>query len=491
VTLRGALIGLIFILLGIAALRDVVRIGNDLPWRVMYDFQDFYCAGAALDEARNPYTYEPLRTCEHRVDARPSVQANPSLAIPAPQPPYDFPIFMALAKLRFADARGIYAAAIVIAVLLSAIVLWRLEIPLDVALLSLALAPGYQELAAGQIVPFVLLTLVLAGWMLAQRRDILCGIFAGLTALEPHLGAGVALSVLFFVPRARWSLIATCVSLTVVGVVATGPRVFATYLVHVLPAQAWAEVAFPPQYSLTYVLHAIGISDSPALALGTLSFGLFLIAGLAMAPRLSDHLRRRELLVFFPAATAIMAGAYVHVIELAFAIPAALVFARFAHGLRRSVCVAAVSLLTVPWIAAWGVKKLFLASVFVCAALLYRLRAAAAIGIGTTLLVAAAVYLFELHPPRLPAPAPLPATAYAPWALVQVEWRVLVQQLDTHDLRWFAIKIPGWCALTAIFITGLLEYRAGQGRSGIATQRGGIDGDALPLSDRIVAQPNV
>jgi hypothetical protein len=155
-----------------------------------------------------------------------------------------------------------------------------------------------------------------------------------------------------------------------------------------------------------------------------------------------------------------MAGAYVHVVELCFAIPAALVFAQFSHGLRRSAAAAAVALLTVPWIAAWGVKKLFLASVCVSALLLYRLRAMPALGIGVTLLVATTLYLFELHPPWLPTAPPLPATSYAAGALVQIEWRSVADFLDAHDPLWLAIKLPGWCGLAAIFILGVSEYRS-------------------------------
>ena len=424
----------------------------------MYDFQDFYCAGAALDQGKNPYAYEPLRTCEHRVNPR-SFRANPSLAIPAPQPPYDLPPFMLLARFDFATARAIYAAVIVLAVAASALVLWRLGIPLDVAVLALALAPGYHELDAGQIIPFVLLLLVLTAWMLKEGRDGIAGIFAGLTAVEPHLGIGVALAVLLFVPRARASLIATCATLAAIGISVASLHGAALYLTRVLPAQAWAEVRFPPQYSLTYALHALGVSDGTALVLGTLSFVAFLVAGLILAPRIAAGLQRRDLLVLFPAATTIMAGAYVHVVELCFAIPAALIFARFAHGARRSVAAAAVALLTVPWIAAWGMKKLFLASVFASAALLYRLRAARAIGFTVAILIAAGLYLFELRPPWLPAPPSLAATTFAPETLVQTEWRAVVQSLDAHDPLWLAIKIPGWCALAAIFFIGLSERR--------------------------------
>jgi hypothetical protein len=106
------------------------------------------------------------------------------------------------------------------------------------------------------------------------------------------------------------------------------------------------------------------------------------------------------------------------------------------------------------------VKKLFLAVVFVSAALLYRLRATPLIGVGVTVLIAATLYLFELHPPWLPTAQPLAATSYPAYALVQTEWRTVAQSLDAHDPLWLAIKLPGWCALTAVFIVGLSEYRS-------------------------------
>jgi hypothetical protein len=87
------------------------------------------------------------------------------------------------------------------------------------------------------------------------------------------------------------------------------------------------------------------------------------------------------------------------------------------------------------------------------------LRAARAIGFAVAILIAAALYLFELRPPWLPAPPSLAATTFAPETLVQTEWRAVVQSLDAHDPIWLAIKIPGWCALAAIFFIGLSERR--------------------------------
>ncbi len=181
--------------LGIVALRDVIRLGDQLPWRQMGDFADFYCAGRALNEGRSPYTYEPLHSCEHRIAQSSLLQQNPALVIPAPQPPYDFPPFAFLARLGFPLASTMYALAIALAMLASAAALARVGVPFDLALVAFALPVGYQEVAAGQTVPFALLALTLSGAALAFRRELLAGVLSALVAIEPQFGAPVALTV--------------------------------------------------------------------------------------------------------------------------------------------------------------------------------------------------------------------------------------------------------------------------------------------------------
>jgi hypothetical protein len=450
---RRLLVPICLLALGVWALRDIARMGDDLPWRVMYDFQDFYCAGNAIDHRHSPYTYEPLRSCEHDVNHGQAFRINSALAVPAPQPPYDFTLFMALARLDYARAKVWYAVAIVVAILLTAATLNRLGIPLDVALAALALSAGFHELNAGQIIPFALLSLALTGWMLAVRQDEIAGVFAALTAIEPHLGISVMLAVLLFAPRTRPTALIAAAALAGIAVAMVGASGTVAYLTRVLPAQAAAEVRFPYQYSLTYVLHFAGARDAAALTAGALSFFVLLVASLWLAPLLAARLQRRELLVFLPAAIGVIAGAYVHMVELCFAIPAALILSRYARGVLRVVAVAALCLLAVPWILAWSVKKLFLASVFVCAVLVYRLRAGPAASTVILLLVAASLYVLELNPRLLPTPSLVPP--YPSDGLVQIEWHAFVQGLDTHDPLWIAVKIPAWCALVALLTVAI------------------------------------
>jgi hypothetical protein len=166
-------------------------------------------------------------------------------------------------------------------------------------------------------------------------------------------------------------------------------------------------------------------------------------------------LRRRELLVFVPTLCSVFGGTFVHAEELCFALPALLVFATTLQGRLRVIAAVALCTLSIPWILVWGEKQLFLASLLVCAVILLRLRVDLRVTAGTLCAFAAAIYLFELHPPHLPAPSSLPR-AYAPDELVQNEWQAYAEGRSTHDPLWFAIKLPSWAALAAgLFVTVL------------------------------------
>jgi hypothetical protein len=442
-------------LLAIAALRDCARLGDALPWRQLYDFQDFYCAGSALDEGADPYAYEPLHRCEHRVNQSEIYRRDPQRAVPAPLPPYDFPPFMLAARLSFPAARAVDALAIVLAIVGCAIGLAMVGVPLDVAAAALLLPAGYLLLNAGQVIPFALLALVFCGTALARQRDALAGVLAALTLIEPHLGLPVCAALLLWVPASRVGLVATAAILAAAGALVVGIAGVSEYLLRVLPAQGGAEVGYIYQYSLTYLLHALGAPPAAALAAGELSYLGSLVFGLWLARRLCQAIARRELLAYFPAACALIGGAYVHMVDIAFALPAALVLANALQGRLRKLSVIALCLLAVPWIAAWSIKKLFLASLFVVAFLLVRLQADWTVVIATFCAIAAALYGFELSPPALPSVVTA-TTPFAPSELVQRAWRAYVAALGNLDPLWLVVKVPTWMALTALAVAAYL-----------------------------------
>jgi hypothetical protein len=460
---RRLILGIVLLLLGVAAVRDLAHLGDALPWRTMADFPDFYCAGMALDTGASPYTYEPLHTCEHRVNTGQAFRsaffaANPALAVPAPLPAYDFLPFMALARFAPAEAAVWDAAAILTAVLIGALALWRLGLSLALVAAALALSTAYMELNTGQVVPFAFLALALCGLAIARGSYRVAGVLAVFTAIEPVLGVPVVVATLLFVPRARWS-VAICAALfAAVALRVAGAPALVQYVTDVLPAQAASELHFPFQYSLTYLLAYVGLPQSAAALAGALSYILTFGVGLALAPAASRRFARPELIVFIPALCCVLGGTYLHPEELCFAIPALLVLASATRGISRAVLALALCALAVPWILVWGAKQLFLASVFVCAVILLQLRIDLKVAVPSLCMIALAIYAFELHPPRLPVVRAAPQ-AYAASALVQDEWRYYAQQRATGDPLWLAIKVPTWAALLAGILVAARSLR--------------------------------
>ncbi len=423
----------------------------------MDEFADFYCAGSALDEHASPYTYEPLRSCEHRVNTGDTFRgklfrSDPAVAVPAPQPVYDFVPFMGLARMTPAEARIVDGCAILLAVAASVAALFGLGVPVTVATTALLLSSAYVELNTAQIVPFALLALVLCGLALARGHCAIAGIAAALTTIEPTAGVPVIVAVLLFVPRARWSLVLTLLALALVSLGVLGLRGAEQYAAGVLPAHAASELRFPFQYSLTYALALLGVPSNIARAAGMLSYLVLFAIGLRIAPRVAKALGKRELLVFVPALCSVIAGPFLHQEELCFALPALLVVATALRGRARTIAAVALCVLAIPWIAVWGIKQLFLVTVFACAAILLGLRIERWASLATIAGVALVLYAIELHPPHLPVPAPASARSYAATDLVQREWREYTDRRATSDFAWFAIKIPTWAALLAALV---------------------------------------
>ncbi|HEY6484908.1 MAG TPA: glycosyltransferase 87 family protein [Candidatus Cybelea sp.] len=436
-------------LLGVAALRDLGRLGDSLPWNRLYDFADFYCAGSAVDRHANPYRYEPLHRCEHAVNRTPAYRADPHRVVPAPLPPYDFPAFAALSHLSFERARTLAAIAIVLAVVASIAGLAALGIPVDVAALALFFPAGYLLLDAGQIVPFALAALVFCGVALARGRDTLAGLLAALMLIEPHLGLPVFVALLLLAPRARAGASIAGLLMLAIGVFSVGLTGIREYVLGVLPAQAAAETSYVYQYSLTYLLARAGLPAAPALIAGQICYVAMLAAGIWLGARAAKSLHRRELIAYLPAACGIVGGTYVHMIDVSIAIPAALVLAVFARGRARLVASLAVALLAVPWIPVWIGKKLLLATLFVVAGLLLRLKTAPLSAALTFAAVALVVYGFELNPPP-PFPSAAAAATFSPNDFAQTAWAAYVRAIGSPAPGWFLVKIPTWAALLAI-----------------------------------------
>ncbi len=291
----------------------------------MIDFRAFYCGGAALNAGADPYLAEPLRGCE--IAAYGAFPAGyPDVAVPAPLPGYALVPFALLAHLPYAAAATLWFAGIALALAGSVVLLQRLSaLPAGVVWAALLLSVGLVSAFLGQLVPVSLLALVLCAQFVERDRPGAAACAAALAMLEPHFGAAVCLGLALWVPRARLPLALLAASGTALSFVALGAARNLEYVRAVLPAHLASEVTNEEQYSLTHLLSLAGAPDAFALQAGTISYLIAIGVGALLAGRLVARGAPRSLLVLLPAAFAPIGGSFVHLQQMAFALPALLV----------------------------------------------------------------------------------------------------------------------------------------------------------------------
>jgi hypothetical protein len=341
---------LIVALLALATVNFVHALPRDVelhPAALGYDFRAFYCAGTVADRGADPYLAGPLRTCEQAVSAQYSPGSN--VVIPAPLPGYALALFGVLARLPFAVAATLWVLALLLAGAVTVVGLRALTgLPLGALVAAVVLSDLWVSLVTGQAVPIVVAFVVVAAWCVQRGRFVAAAAAGAATVLEPHVGLAVCLGLFVLVPRTRLWLIAFAVLVGAIAIAAVGVGVNAEYLLRALPAQVAAETAAQEQYSLTYVLHRLGVADGGAILAGNLWYAVLVVAGIAVARRLGPRLQAPSLAALLPAAAGAIGGPYVHLHQVAVVLPAALVFvARVPQ--RRALFGWAVLLLAIPW----------------------------------------------------------------------------------------------------------------------------------------------
>ena len=382
---------------------------------------------------------------------------SPRLLMPFVLPGYDAAPLWLLAKLPFAWAERTYTllscAALVAAIVLVA---YALQVPLVLAAGTLGLSVGLPSIALGQVAPFELLALAATAAALRAGRDLQAGALAALTLLEPQVGIFVAIAVALLVPRARVTLGLALAGLAIADALAT-PGQQLHYLTSVLPQQASAQVRAPDQYSLTFLLAMLGVGDRAALALSAISSVALLAAGIVFAQR---WLRAGERagIVFAPAACAVIGGSYLHITQIALALPAALLLLRPAPArtpttaparTMRALAGAALVLLAVPWPYPAIVKNVLVLSLVSCAIALWF-----ATGGSLRLTVAGvcaclAVLVWAENHATGPLPPPLVRESPA-GSSYETRWRDAIGDQQGVDAFRLAEKVPTWLALLAL-----------------------------------------
>ena len=414
------------------------------------DFAAFYCAGASVASHHDPYRTEPLRTCENETRGYPAGSGF-QFALPAPLPGYSLAPFVALSRVPYRAAVCIWAAILFACFVLTVTLMRRLS---DLRVETLVAAFLLQAMLAnflGQIVPVVCAAAVAAGFLLSRGRDRAAACAATLTMLEPHLGLPVCLALFIARPRSRAVLAAGGAALAALSFALLGVDWNIEYLRDVLPAHALSEIANDQQYSLTYLAHLAGLGERASVALGTLSYIAMLGLGIAGGRVAYARTGKSALLVLVPPAFAILGGTFVHVTQLAIAVPAALVLCGARIPQARYFAVA-VFLLAVPWDALKflslnvpvlaGVTLILAIDLFEISPALGAVVSAAATSL--------AVALWGLLP-SIPGVPVGPVDPREGAALAEIGWRAAVEgNFRASFVENTIAKLPGWCGLLLI-----------------------------------------
>jgi hypothetical protein len=429
------------------------------------DLRAFYCAGRTVLAHADPYLAEPLRSCEVRTAREAGLSPYPGLALPAPLPLFALLPFAALSPLDFNTVSTLYALLVMAATGATAILLARaLHFPLVAAAFALGLGAVAAALN-GQIFPFVLLALCASAYALTRGNDLAAAAFAALTAVEPHVALAALAGLAYARPRTRAPL---ALALTLFGIVALamgGLHENLEYLLRVLPAHARSELHGANQYSLTTLLAEAGVAPGLAIAAGNVQYATMFVLGCEVARRAARALEAPELAVLLPPAFVALGGPFIHLTQIAVAIPAGIaLLARFPRG--RTLAGSALLLLAVPWqdVVENGVLAATAATACVGAVLAYAIWGRGrALPVATLALALVAFAEGELRqaypPPQVSATAALAAVSQ-PERLAEDSWQAYLDATQPHQpLRLDAVRLPAWAGLLALIVAAVSAAR--------------------------------
>jgi hypothetical protein len=428
------------------------------------DFSAFYCSGKAALAHRNPYLVEPLRSCENAVQPKSADEGG--VVTPSPLPGYDLVLFAGLAHLPYELAKAVWYAGLLISIGVATFCLARLTgFPTAFVLLVVVPVDGILNLSFGQVPPIVVAALSVAAYLIERRRYVTAALAAAVTLIEPHIGAPACLAMLLFFPGCRLTFGGLAVvfvgaSLSVGGL-AQNVSYFATHL----PAQARSEIVAADQFSLTSVLHLLRIPDTAALIIGSFSYVAMAAAGIWLARYAARAYSSDAFVVVLPAAAVLFGGAYIHDVQFAAVLPAALLLC--SKDRERFSVWLVLGLLIVPWFT-FGTGGHTI-GIFV------RLICALAIGwmailaterrrsIKRSVAVISALALFvsflaiaSVMPHRSePAGSVIPAQFLAPLASAQDNWGAYLRAtptLSTTTAREEFEKLPFWLGLLGLLL---------------------------------------
>lgn len=424
-------------------------------YHTLYDFQAFYCGGKAVLAHANPYLNQPLHACEAAVSPDLFGRIG-NVTIPNPLPPYAFFVFLWLANVAWPVSAGIWTGTLLAAIAATIFFVHRLtkqSFVLVAATMMVILA--VPSLMLGSLAPLPILFSVLAAYTLKERRWTAATVFLALGMIEPHVMLPACVAVFAFVPAMRYRLCIAAAALVLTGVALVGPAAVFSYP-HLLSVHALSEVSNTAQYSLTWLLHDLGLPAAPAVLLGSVQYAAMCVAGVLVARRLARAEAEEDLefYVTAPIAFAIIGGNFIHITQMGYAMP--LLFG-LSRRSRTAFIPIALLCLAVPWQAAFASAQqvpLLLLPLLYIARAYWRvsvpvLLAIAGIIIGAEFIAVDGEKMVSLLTTMVIVTAPHSVVAPPATALSDVTWAKYLGAYPASNI-WIPDKLLTWAGLIAM-----------------------------------------
>lgn len=467
--MRNRWLGAVIVL---AALTAVVLQGSVVARAgfLMGDFRAFYCAARVVSHHANPYHSEPLRACEAAAGGRAFVARNPGVTIPAPLPGYVIGALVPLSALPFGIAAALWVSLLVIACALCVVALSKFAtVPWEFAFAATSLALAALSLPFGEVVPIAIAGICGAAYFARNNRWPAAALCAGVAMVEPHLGLSVCVGLLIWAPGTRMTLVGISIALGIFSLIVLGPAANLEYLTSVLPAHALSEATRDTQYSLTALIAALGVPLLAAVKAGALWYLAMLVMGTYVAGRLARQTNNAAYVACIPPAFAVFGGTFIHITQIAAAIPAALLLAQSTQAQHKIAAVVALLLLAVPW--GWVVSPALIVAPLVPVAVLawryWSTNLAAVMLAG----IAAAALVFGLQRVYAIRPSPHAQSTSVPAIdsrLAEASWSGYSRHTSSGSIASWAVRIPTWGGLIVLLTLLTLEARAVAVRAGPA-----------------------
>ena len=447
------------------------------------DFNAFYCGATLVSAHIDPYLATPLESCERARTLVPGVTPLPAGISPAPVPGYVLALVVPLSLLPFVVAAAVWYAFLIATVIVTVELLRALTALPRAAIAAAVLGTDIvASVTYGQLAPLATLGIAAGALALSRDRPRRAALACALVLLQPQVAIGPIASLLLFQPRTRVAVAGVCAVLGLVSLGAIGLAANVEYMRSVVSAQALAEVPFAIQFSLTWLLTFFGTSDVVALRIAWIEYAGMLVAGVLLGGLFAKRLNLREALVVVPAATVLLGGTYLHVFQIAAAIPCALVLAARVKAARVPAWIA-VALLAVPW-EAMGSRLIVALSAVAVATIAWTALSGRPALVRTAAACAAVAFVVlepiaVAHVPNTivrpaPAVAGLLATGVDPRLASGAHGVALRERPQLVEASWrtFAQKIPQWAGLGALFAAlGAAAVAAAKRRPALSTSK--------------------